>query len=98
MTRRWTTSRATGWGALAALAAILLWIPYAAYQDWAHWPYFAAVAVTALCGLSILWITGRDILRRGFRGRWLAPIRTFDLAMGLLLTAPSLWVLEGLLP
>ena len=97
MTRSfWDIRRATGIGVLAGLAAMLLWPLYAAYQEPVFWPFIAALTVTALCGLSLLIITLKDIYSRT-RGRLMQRIRVFDVVLGLLLAVPSLFQLEALL-
>ena len=96
MLSAWTIPRATGIGVTAGLAALLLWPVYAAYQERALWVFIAALAVAAVCGLSILLITAGDmILHR--RGQSMRPVRAFDVLLGLLLAAPSLIQLEALL-
>jgi drug/metabolite transporter (DMT)-like permease len=77
--------RATGIGVTAGLLALLLWPLYAAYQEAVLWPFAAALAVTAVCGASILLITGLDMLFVK-RGSSLRPVRAFDVAIGALLT------------
>jgi hypothetical protein len=99
----WTIARATGAGTVAASIALLLWVAYGYWPRALHLPFAAASAVTAFCGLSILWITAMDLSRRGGRGGRLVPIRAFDVALGLLFALPSLYALrmllrEGLLP
>lgn len=86
----WTVPRAAGIGLVAGAAALALWtirhdLPAA---------YRAALAITAFCGLSVLAITAFDILthRRGERMR---AVRAFDIAVGLLLAAPSIDALLG---
>jgi hypothetical protein len=97
MLKRWNITRATGIGAVAGLLALIIWPFHHAFDDLLLIPYAALVAVAAFCGLSILFITARDMAlgrRRGFR---VVPHRTFDIAIGLVLVLPSLWVLHGLL-
>jgi hypothetical protein len=93
----WTTSRALALGAGAGLAAILISLLEWEWRDSLFLPWFAAVAVAAVCGLSILWITLIDMVTNPRRGAKVAPIRGFDIAMGLLLALPSLYVLSGLM-
>ncbi len=96
MLSAWTIPRATGIGVTAGLAALLLWPLYASYQQSVLWAFVAALAVAALCGLSILLITAGDmVLHR--RGQSMRPVRAFDLLLGLLLAVPSLIQLEALL-
>ena len=52
--------------------------------------YAVTLAVTALCGASILWITASDMRTRGTSGR-MRPIRSFDVAIGLTLLVPALY-------
>jgi drug/metabolite transporter (DMT)-like permease len=96
MLRWWTIGRATGVGIVAGLAALVLWPLYAALQERVLWAFLAALAVAAICGVSILLISLLDALLKP-RGRSLRPIRAFDVAVGLLLAGPSLIQLEALL-
>jgi drug/metabolite transporter (DMT)-like permease len=96
MLKGWTIGRATGLGVTAGLAALVLWPFYAAYQERVIAPFVAALAIAALCGISILLISVADMLFRR-RGSNLRPIRAFDLVLGLMLAAPSLIQLEALL-
>lgn len=95
MLKGWTVQRATGTGMVAGLAALLLWVAYAAYPQTLRLPFGIALAATAACGLSILWISAVDAVRNS-RGARLVPIRTFDVAVGLLFAGPSLLALEAL--
>jgi hypothetical protein len=74
-------SRFMGFGASAALLALILW-PFAARSDRVAWPYLLLLGVTALCGLAILLLTGLDLLLRPRRGQEVHPIRVFDLLSG----------------
>jgi len=96
MLRWWTIGRATGVGIVTGLAALLLWPLFAAWPETLFWPFAAALAVTAVCGVSILLITLRDIYRRR-RGTIMQRIRIFDVVLGLLLALPSLLQLNALL-
>ena len=96
MLRWWTIGRATGVGIVAGLAALLLWPLFAAWPETLLWLFAAALAVTALCGVSILLITLRDIYRRR-RGTIMQRIRIFDVVLGLLLAVPSAVQLKALL-
>jgi uncharacterized membrane protein len=96
MLRWWTIGRATGVGVSAAMLALILWPAYAAWPEALHWPFVAALAVTALCGLSILLITLKDICSRT-RGMLMHRIRLFDIILSLLLAVPSLVQLHALL-
>lgn len=97
MLRWWTISRATGAGFVAGLLSLLLWPAYASFGEPLLWPFVATLAVTAFCGLSILWITGTDMVRRDQRNRRLRVVRSFDVAVALLFVGPSLLMLEDLL-
>ncbi len=96
MLKRWTISRASGAGTIAGLASLALW---PAYDNFAamRLPFLAALAVTAFCGLSILWITASDISIHSRRGARLRALRSFDLALALLLAGPSLLTLHAML-
>ena len=96
MLQWWTLGRATGTGAVAGLAALLLWPLYASFQDPILPAYALALAVSAFCGVSILWITAADLIFHRRRGERLIPLRLFDIAFALLLTVPPLLALEGL--
>ncbi len=93
----WTTSRAAATGAAAGLLAILLSLAGWDFWDVLFLPWLVAVAVTAFCGVSILWITMLDMVANPRRGAKVAPIRGFDIAAGLLLALPSLYALSGLM-
>ena len=92
--RLWTIPRAEGVGTLAGLCALLLWPVFAAGEG-AKPVFAAALALTALCGVSILLATLADLARRR-RGRSLRPVRSFDVAAGLLLAGPALLALAEL--
>ena len=92
MFRAWTIQRATGVGVLCGLAALLVAGLFRLSRDGLLYPYAALLAVTALCGASILWITAFDMRDRGTSGR-MRPIRGFDVAVGLALLAPSIYAL-----
>jgi hypothetical protein len=98
MLKAWTIGRATGAGAIAAGASLLLWALFTAWPERLLWPLAIALAVTAFCGLSILWITARDMSLGPKRGVMLRAIRGFDVALGLLLAVPPLYVLSWLWP
>ena len=57
----------------------------------------ALLALTCLCGVSILWITLVDMRSRGRGGR-MRPIRTFDIALGLALLLPAAYALRMVWP
>ena len=93
-----TIPRATGAGAIAGLAAILLWIAYLFAPAAFVLPYVIALCVTALCGAYILLVTWYDSYRNPRRGVRIRPIRGFDIVVGFLLTAPAAWALYPFLP
>ena len=93
----WTVKRATGIGVVAGLALLVLGLLHRGWPDALRLPYLALCALTAFCGLSILWITAVDRLRYGRRGHRLVPLRVFDVVLALLLALPSLWAISGLL-
>jgi hypothetical protein len=93
----WSIRRATGFGAVAGLAALILWPVYAGYQERTYWFFVAALAVAAFCGLSILLMTGIDMMLRR-RGKSVRPIRAFDIIFGTALLVPSLLQLNRLMP
>jgi hypothetical protein len=93
----WTIGRATGVGVIAGIAALILWPLYAAYQDRVLPLFVAALALAALCGLSILWITAVDLVTHRRRGQRLRAVRTFDVVLALLLMVPSLVQLRALI-
>lgn len=95
MTGLWTIPRATGFGVTAGLAALVLWPVYAALQERVVWAFVAALALTGLCGISIVLMTLRDMYRRR-RGTVMQRIRIFDVVLGLLLAGPSLLQLEAM--
>lgn len=95
--RGWTIQRATGIGVVCGVAAILIAGLFATRRDGLLYPYAALLAVTALCGASILWITVFDMRARGTSGR-MRPIRGFDVAVGLALLVPSLYALRLIWP
>ena len=93
----WTIGRATGVGVMAGIAALILWPLYAAYQDRVLPLFVAALALAALCGLSILWITLVDLVTHRRRGERLRAVRIFDVLLALLLALPSLIQLRALI-
>jgi hypothetical protein len=93
--RWWTIPRAAGVGIVAGIGAILLGGLFEYPSDAMLAGYLILVAVTALCGASMLWITLLDMRERGTSGRIL-PIRGFDVALGLALLLPSLYALRPL--
>lgn len=91
----WSARRAQGPGLVAALTAFLLWPAYARFPEALLFPFVAALALSALCGLSILVLTVIDFRNRK-RGRQVRPIRAFDVVFGLILAVPSLLELRAL--
>jgi len=89
--------RATGTGAVAGLAALLVATVIQAWPEGLLYPYAALLALTAFCGVSILWITASDMRSRGTSGR-MRPIRGFDLALGFVLLVPALYGLWLIAP
>ncbi len=89
--------RATGTGAVAGLAALLVATVIQAWPEGLLYPYAALLALTAFCGVSILWITASDMRSRGTSGR-MRPIRGFDLALGFVLLIPALYGLWLIAP
>jgi hypothetical protein len=94
----WTTNRLAGIGCAAGLAAMVLWPLYAEWPGIVGWPFMAVLAIAAVCGIALLWITIRDIQRRSGRGSRIRPIRAFDVILGLLLSVPSLIELRAIVP
>lgn len=97
MLKAWTIGRATGVGGIAGILALILWPLYASYQEKVVWLFIAALAVAAACGLSILFMTGMDMVMRK-RGNSVRPVRAFDIVLGTALSVPSLLQLDALLP
>lgn len=95
MLSRWTLTRASGAGAVAGLIALVLW-PLQARWESLTAPYLIVLAATALCGLSILWITCLDLVAHR-RGPALRPVRGFDFALGALLAISALLQLHSFL-
>lgn len=84
----WTLARASRLGALAGLTALLLWPVHAIVQQPVRPGFIAALAIAALCGMSILFMSVIDLLTVR-RDRSVLPARIFDLALGTALTVPS---------
>lgn len=95
--KSWTIGGATRAGLAAGLLALILWPIYAAFQKPVRLPFAAALAITAFCGLSILTITAADLLFHRTRGDRLRAVRTFDIALALLMAIPSLLTLRAIL-
>lgn len=86
--RLWTVRQAARWGLVAGAAAVLLWPVYGIVQEPARPWFMLALALAALCGLSLLAFTLVD-LATVRRARSVLPARMFDLALGALLAVPS---------
>jgi hypothetical protein len=94
---RWTIQRATGAGIVLGLAALLVSVAYGSWADALLYPYAALLALTLLCGTSILLITFMDMRARE-RGAQIRPIRMFDVVAGLIITAPSAYAMWRVWP
>lgn len=97
MLRAWTVQRAAMAGVAAGLGALLLAASPGAWPDWLLNAYAGLLALTCLCGLSILWITLMDMRTRGRGGRMRA-IRAFDIAIGAALLLPAGYALRMIAP
>jgi hypothetical protein len=95
---RWTIQQAMAVGLIAGLAAVLLSNLQARGPAFLYC-YVLLLALTAICGLSILLITLFDVRSRGrSRGGKLHAIRAVDVSMGLLLAAGGLYALNLVRP
>jgi hypothetical protein len=94
---RWTIQRATGAGIVFGLAALLLSVAFGSLAEALLYPYAILLALTLLCGLSILLITFMDMRARE-RGAQVRPIRMFDVVAGIMITAPSLYAMWRVWP
>ncbi|HST36711.1 MAG TPA: hypothetical protein VLK25_08800 [Allosphingosinicella sp.] len=90
----WTVQRATVTGVATGLSALLLSAIIGSLPEGTLYLYGGLLALTILCGVSILWITANDIRTRGRGGR-MRPIRAFDAAAGLLLILPAAYALNA---
>ena len=97
MLKSWTVQRAAMAGVVAGLGALLLAASPGGWPDWLLYAYAGLLALTCLCGFSILWITLVDMRSRGRGGRMRA-IRTFDIAIGLALLLPAAYALKTVAP
>jgi hypothetical protein len=96
---RWTIQRATVAGAGFGLAALLFASFYGSWAETLLYPYALLLALAFLSGASILQITFLDMRARE-RGAQVRPIRMFDVAAGIVITAPSaygLWLVFPML-
>ena len=84
----WTTQRAALTGFGFGLAALL--ISAFAESRTMLWVYAGLLALTLICGASILLILLRDVHARQ-RGDRVRPIRMFDLAIGTVLVLLPGW-------
>lgn len=90
--RAWTLSRASMLGLTAGIAALLLAAALDRLPENVLYAYATLLALTAFCGVSILWITAFDMRARGTSGR-MRPIRVFDIAIGAALLLPAAYAL-----
>lgn len=95
--RLWTIQRASNFGILLGIAAVLVAGLLGTSDQAVLYPYAALLVATAFCGASILWITAFDMRDRGTSGR-MAPIRGFDFALAVILLVPSLYALSLIWP
>ena len=95
MLARWTIQRATVTGIAAGLGALLVSAAIGSLPERTLYLYGTLLGLTILCGVSILWITVRDMRTRGRGGR-MRPIRAFDVAVGLLLVLPAAYALRAI--
>ncbi|MDQ8756397.1 hypothetical protein RCO27_09155 [Sphingosinicella sp. LHD-64] len=97
MLRRWTIQRATGTGIVAGIAAFLAAAAIDSWPGGLLYPYALLLALTALCGASVLLITARDMRVRG-TSQLMRPIRGFDIMIGLVLLLPAGYALATIWP
>lgn len=95
--RAWTIRRATQVGIVTGVAAFALAGLRPTLPESATLPYALLLAVTALCGVSILLITARDMRIRG-TSHLMRPIRGVDLAVGAVLFLPAAYALWPVWP
>jgi hypothetical protein len=88
-------SRILGAGLASAMLALLLWPGLNAWP-WAGGPYLLLLAVTALCGLAVLTLTGLDLVLRPRRGDAVRPLRVFDIVSAAILLGFALFQLGWL--
>jgi hypothetical protein len=92
---RWTIQRATVVGIATGIGALLVSAAIGSLPEGTLYLYGALLGLTIACGVSILWITVRDMRARGRGGR-LRPIRAFDVAVGMLLILPAAYALRAI--
>ena len=95
MAALWTMKRASGIGASAGLAGLLLWPFVSFYPEALSWPLLGAAAMAGLCGCWILVITVGDLLFHRPRGPRVWPLRTFDLVLGAALLGLAILEVEA---
>jgi hypothetical protein len=93
----WTIQRATVIGIAAGICALIVSSIIGSWPGPLLYSYAGLLGFTALCGVSVLWITLIDIRTRGRGGR-MRPIRAFDVVAGLMLVLPSLYALRKVWP
>lgn len=96
MLKAWTIQRAEAFGIPAGVLSAALWAAFPTWPEALEIPFAVALAVTAFCGVSILWITARDVVHGPTRGKMLRAIRVVDVAIGIVLTVPPLYALRML--
>ena len=89
MPRLWSVKRASGFGVVAGLLAVLLWPFFDLFDPFLGWLFMLLAAVTGLCGFSILAMTLHDIATRPRRGSRIRPMRSFDIILALILIGLS---------
>jgi hypothetical protein len=89
---RWTIQRAAVAGVGFGLGALLLSFAFGSWAEALLYPYALLLALACFSGASILLITFADMRARK-RGAQIRPIRMFDVAAGLVITAPSAYAL-----
>jgi Kef-type K+ transport system membrane component KefB len=101
MSRYWTLRRASAVGAIAGLAALVLWPFLGLYGPLLLRLFFALAALSGISGFSVLVITLRDMARNSRRGSRMRALRGFDTALGITLLVLSWFELRdaiGLFP
>lgn len=90
----WTAQRLIVAGVASGLMALFVSTLIGSLPEWTLYLYGGLLGLTILCGVSILWLTIKDIRTRGRGGR-MRPIRAFDIAAGLLLILPAGYALRA---